>query len=72
MVEPNFGVGFRIYQFYIDYALSKLGGNQYAMYSHVVSAKLNINFDYIKKNLEKPIISKVYRKDYEIPSIEEN
>ena len=30
------------------------------------------NIERIKKNLEKPIISKVYRKDYEIPSIEEN
>lgn len=28
------------------------------------------NIERIKKNLEKPIISKVYRKDYEIPSLE--
>ena len=28
------------------------------------------NIKRIKKNLEKPIISKVYRKDYEIPSID--
>ncbi|MCH2043037.1 MAG: hypothetical protein MK212_02765 [Saprospiraceae bacterium] len=52
-VQPNFGVGFRIFKFRIDYAITNLGGNSGVLYSHLVSAKLDINYDFIKKNIDK-------------------
>lgn len=51
-VQPNFGVGFRIFKFRIDYAIANLGGNSGMLYSHIVSAKLDINYKFIKKNIE--------------------
>jgi hypothetical protein len=54
-VQPNFGVGFRIYSFYVDYALGMNAGGalidntQGAVLSHIVSLKVDINFDYLKK-----------------------
>ncbi|MGH1337493.1 MAG: PorV/PorQ family protein [Aureispira sp.] len=54
-VQPNFGVGFRVYSFYVDYALGiNAGGalidnSQGAVLSHIVSLKVDINFDYLKK-----------------------
>lgn len=57
-IQPNFGLGFRIYRFYIDYALGMNAGGaildntQGTILSHLVSIKIDINFDYIKKALE--------------------
>jgi len=48
-VQPNFGLGFRIYNFFIDYAITNLGGNSGILYSHLVSARFNIDYDYMKK-----------------------
>ncbi len=48
-IQPNFGVGFRIYKFRIDYALTNLGGNSGVLPSHIVSIRLDINYDYIKQ-----------------------
>lgn len=56
-VQPNFGVGFRIYKFYIDYALGVNAGGaildnvQGAILSHIVSLKVDINFKFIKNAL---------------------
>lgn len=57
-VQPNFGVGFRIYQFYIDYALGLNAGGalidnvEGAILSHLVSVKIDINFEFIKKAMK--------------------
>ena len=51
--QPNFGVGFRIYKFRIDYALTNLGGNSGVLPSHIVSIRLDINYDYIKQAILK-------------------
>lgn len=50
-VQPSFGVGVRIYKFYVDYALTNLGGQSGALQSHIVSLKLDINYDYIKRTI---------------------
>ena len=52
-VQPNFGVGFRIYAVRIDYALSNLGGNSGVLPSHIVSLRLDINYAYLKQAIEK-------------------
>lgn len=52
-IQPNFGVGFRLYKVHIDYAITNLGGNSNVLYSHLISAKVDINFDYIKKAIQK-------------------
>ncbi|CAA6820726.1 MAG: Unknown protein [uncultured Aureispira sp.] len=57
-VQPNFGVGFRIYKFYIDYALGMNAGSaildntQGAVLSHIVSIKIDISFKYIQNALK--------------------
>lgn len=57
-VQPNFGVGFRIYKFYVDYALGLNAGGaiidntQGAILSHIVSVKIDISFKYIKNALK--------------------
>ncbi len=57
-VQPNFGVGFRIYKFYVDYALGVNAGGaildntQGAILSHLVSVKIDINYKFIKEALK--------------------
>lgn len=57
-VQPNFGVGFRIYKFYVDYALginaggAILDNTQGAILSHLVSVKIDINYKFIKEALK--------------------
>ena len=46
--QPNIGLGVRIKSFFIDYALTDIGDNSVALYSHVFSIKVNIN-----KNVRK-------------------
>lgn len=41
--QPNMGVGVRIRNFYIDYALTDIGNQSEALYSNVFSLKLDIN-----------------------------
>lgn len=54
-VQPNFGVGFRVYSFYVDYALGINAGGalvdntQGAILSHIVSLKVDIEYDYFKR-----------------------
>lgn len=52
-VQPNFGVGFRIFGFRFDYAITNLGGNSNVLYSHLVSARMDINYEYIKKAMKR-------------------
>jgi hypothetical protein len=52
-VQPNFGVGFRIFGFRLDYAITNLGGNSNVLYSHLVSARMDINYEYIKKAMKR-------------------
>ncbi|MGQ0827031.1 MAG: PorV/PorQ family protein [Bacteroidota bacterium] len=41
--QPNIGVGVRIKSVYIDYALTDIGDQSVALYSHVFSLKVDIN-----------------------------
>jgi hypothetical protein len=52
-IQPNFGVGFKIYSVRIDYALSNLGGNSGVLPSHIVSLRVDINYEYFKQAIEK-------------------
>lgn len=57
-IQPNFGVGFRIYKFYVDYALGVNAGGaiidntQGPILSHLVSVKIDINYKFIKEALK--------------------
>ena len=57
-VQPNFGVGFRIYKFYVDYALGLNAGGaiidntQGAILSHIVSIKIDINYEFLKNAMK--------------------
>ena len=42
-VQPNIGVGVRVKSFYLDYALTDIGDQSVALYSHVFSVKVDIN-----------------------------
>jgi hypothetical protein len=41
--QPNFGIGFQLKAFTIDYALTNVGGAATTLYSHIFSLKLGIN-----------------------------
>jgi len=43
VVQPNIGVGLKLKQFSLDYALSALGNNSIANYSNVFSIRFSIN-----------------------------
>ena len=42
-IQPNIGVGIHIKSFYLDYALTDIGDQSVALYSHVFTVKLEIN-----------------------------
>jgi hypothetical protein len=42
-MQPNFGVGIKIKMFSIDYALTDIGDQSVALYSNVISLRLDIN-----------------------------
>ncbi len=48
-VQPNFGMGLRLWNVKVDYALANVGNVSGAAYSHVVSLMADIDFDYFKK-----------------------
>ena len=54
-LQPNFGLGFRISRFYIDYALANLSASAGGLRSHIVSIRLDIDYDYIKQAIQKEI-----------------
>ncbi len=42
-IQPNIGLGVRVKSFYLDYALTDIGDQSVALYSHVFSVKVDIN-----------------------------
>lgn len=42
-VQPNFGVGLKIYKFTIDYALTNIGNVSESLYSNVFSVKFSFD-----------------------------
>lgn len=42
-IQPNFGIGVKIYRFSIDYALTNLGNTSETLYSNVFSLTVNLN-----------------------------
>lgn len=42
-IQPNIGVGIHIKSFYLDYALTDIGDQSVALYSHVFTVKFEIN-----------------------------
>lgn len=58
-IQPNFGIGVRIYKVTFDYALSMNGGSalldngQGAVLSHIVSLKVALDYSYIKRSIEE-------------------
>ncbi|MEL6864451.1 MAG: hypothetical protein AAFP19_08535 [Bacteroidota bacterium] len=51
-VQPNMGLGLKIYQLYIDYAFTDIGDQAQNTYSHVISLRLNMDFGYLKKAIK--------------------
>ena len=47
-MQPNFGVGLRFKRFQVDYALANLSGSAGVLVSHLVSAKIDLNYDYLR------------------------
>jgi hypothetical protein len=45
VIQPNIGVGLRIRQFFIDYALSDIGNVSDVLYSNIFS----LRYEFIKK-----------------------
>lgn len=43
-VQPNFGVGLRIWKFRVDYALGNVGSSTGLMYSHILSLVADLDF----------------------------
>jgi len=48
-VQPNMGVGLKLYKFRLDYAFTDIGDNANGTYSHVISMVLDLDFKYLKK-----------------------
>lgn len=42
-IQPNIGVGIHVKSFYLDYALTDIGDQSVALYSHVFTVKFEIN-----------------------------
>jgi hypothetical protein len=51
-LQPNFGIGVRLFSVRIDYALTNLGGNSGVLPSHIVSLLVDINYEYFKKAIK--------------------
>lgn len=51
-IQPNMGVGIRIKNFTIDYALTNIGNVGQVLYSHVFSLKWNINLPHKQKKAD--------------------
>jgi len=52
-VHPNLGLGLKVRKLYIDYAFTNVGESSDNTYSHVISFKLEINREYLKKALAR-------------------
>jgi len=52
-MQPNMGVGLKLYKFRLDYAFTDIGDNANGTYSHVISMVLDLDFKYLKKASRK-------------------
>ena len=52
-VQPNFGLGLKLWAFRLDYALSNSKSATGLAYSHLVSATVDLDFEYLKKQIDK-------------------
>lgn len=52
-MQPNMGVGLKLYKFRLDYAFTDIGDNSNGTYSHVISMVLDVNFKYFKNAARK-------------------
>lgn len=52
-VHPNLGLGMKIRKLYIDYAFTNVGESSDNTFSHVISFKLEVNRDYLKKAMAR-------------------
>jgi hypothetical protein len=48
-MQPNMGVGLKLYKLRLDYAFTDIGDNANGTYSHVISMVLDLDFKYFKK-----------------------
>ncbi|MEM6966331.1 MAG: hypothetical protein AAF573_16325 [Bacteroidota bacterium] len=48
-VQPNLGVGLKLYKLRLDYAFTDIGDSSNGTYSHVISMVLDLDFNYFKK-----------------------
>jgi len=51
-VQPNMGVGLKIYQLRIDYAFTDIGDNSNQTYSHVISLLVDLDFEYFGRQFK--------------------
>ena len=52
-VQPNKGVGLKLYKLRLDYAFTDIGDNVNGTYSHVISMVLDLDFEYLKRASQK-------------------
>ena len=48
-VQPNMGVGLKLYKLRLDYAFTDIADSSNGTYSHVISMMLDLDFGYLKK-----------------------
>lgn len=48
-IQPNLGVGLKVFNLYIDYAFTDIGDQKNKTYSHVISLKLGVDFKRFSK-----------------------
>jgi len=51
-VQPNLGVGLKIFKLRLDYAFTDIGDNSNQTYSHVISLLVDLNFEYFGKQIK--------------------
>lgn len=48
-VQPNMGIGLKLYKLRLDYAFTDIGDSSNGTFSHVISMILDLDFNYLKK-----------------------
>ncbi len=51
-LQPNAGIGIKIFKIRLDYALTNVGNQSDNLYSHVISMTLDLNFNYLSNALK--------------------
>lgn len=52
-LQPNVGVGLKLLNLHIDYALTDVGQLEDNTYAHVISLVFDLDFDFLKKSIER-------------------